>query len=152
MHELKVNLKNGDLFLNKLPFQFKTEKFYLESIKNIKDMEDKPLLVNGYHKYGGYDICFADRLFGPEFIYINDVLHSKYFIFGEGECIKNGWGATEEDQRKDRKFLTSELTKFFKKKPEKKLKYRDIFIYEWGEITVSMTHRDFYIILNFNYY
>ncbi len=55
MHELKVNLKNGDLFLNKLPFQFKTEKFYLESIKNIKDMEDKPLLVNGYHKYGGYD-------------------------------------------------------------------------------------------------
>ena len=73
-------------------------------------------------------------------------------MLGEGYCVTNGWDATEQDQKKDRVFLTNKISKFLDKKPDKKLKSRDVFIYEWGEIVVSITHRDYYVMLNFNYY
>lgn len=153
MNVLTVNLKNGDLFLDNIIFKIATEEKYLKSIKNIdNEIEHEPLVINGFRKYGGYDVSFADVLFGPEFVYKNGELYSKYFMLGEGCCVTKGWNATEDDQKKDRAFLTNKIAIFLDKKPDKKLKYRDLFIYEWGEIVISVTHRDYYILLNFNYY
>ena len=59
-------------------------------------------------------------------------------MLGEGYCVTNGWDATEQDQKKDRVFLTNKISKFLDKKPDKKLKSRDVFIYEWGEIVTPI--------------
>ena len=50
-------------------------------------------------------------------------------MLGEGYCVTNGWDATEQDQKKDRVFLTNKISNFLDKKPDKKLKSRDVFIY-----------------------
>lgn len=153
MNDLTINLKSGDLFLNNFIFKIDTEKNYLNSIEHLDhSSRDKVLEVNGFKKYGGYDVCFAGVIFGPEFVYKAGELYSKYFMLGEGCCVINGWDATEQDQKKDRVFLTNKISNFLDKKPDKKLKSRDVFIYEWGEIVVSITHRDYYVMLNFNYY
>ncbi|MEB6667004.1 hypothetical protein MXM33_08155 [Acinetobacter vivianii] len=152
MIKLTIDLKSGHLFVNGSLFNFFTEDDYLESVRNIPAIQKKPLIINGFHKYGGFELVFLGRVFAPEFVYKNNKLYKKYFIWGEGECNELEWESSEDNLKNDRKKLISELTLALNKKPDKKLKYSDYFVFDWGEIRISINNRDFYVLLNFDYY
>lgn len=67
-------------------------------------------------------------------------------------CSQHEFGATEYDQKKDRLKLRGDFKKGLGKPSDKKLKNRDLFVYDWGEIKISVSHREYYVFLNFMYY
>lgn len=95
-------------------------------------IKDGFMSVNGFNKYGGFDIEFAGNEFSVEFVYKDGVLYSNSLIYN-GLSAEKGFGATEFDQKNDRNKLRFDLKEYLGKAPEKKLKNRDLFLYNWGE-------------------
>ncbi|QIO08877.1 hypothetical protein [Acinetobacter lanii] len=152
MMNLTLDINSGSLLINDTPFDYHNEKAYLTSIKQFGfDFYQKQMVVNDYHKYGGFDVIFFGNIFSVEFIYKDGELYSNSFIYN-GLSEKAGFGATEFYQKKDRLKLRKDFKKVLGKSPEKKLKNRDLYIYDWGEVKVSLSNRDYYVFLNFDYY
>ncbi|QIO05491.1 hypothetical protein G8E00_05770 [Acinetobacter shaoyimingii] len=149
---LTLDINSGSLLINDTPFDYHNEKVYLRSIKAFGfDFYQKQIVVNGFHKYGGFDIIFFGNIFSVEFVYKDGGLYSNSFIYN-GLSVEAGFGATEYDQKIDRLKLREDFKKGLGKPPDKKLKYRDLFVYDWGEIKISVPHREYYVFMNFEYY
>lgn len=149
---LTLDDKTGSLYLDGLIFKYDTEFNYLKTIKELlTKLDDSVMCVNGFNKYGGYDVEFCANIFSVEFVFKDGLLYSNSYIYN-GLASENGFGATENDQKKDRIKLRSDFEVFLGKAPDKKLKNRDLYVYSWGEVRVSQSHRDYYVFLNFEYY
>lgn len=152
MFILNLDKNTGVLYLDNFIFDYSTEKQYLMTRCLFKgEVNDSFMSVNGFNKYGGFDIEFAGNEFSVEFVYKDGLLYSNSFIYN-GLSVVEGFGAKKFDQKIDRKKLRADFKKHLGKSPEKKLKYRDLFVYDWGEVRISISHRDYYVFLNFDYY
>lgn len=128
INKLTLNLDNGQLFINNICFNYNNETEYLKTIKKCNIYEEK-MIVNGYHKYGGFDIIFCENKFAVEFVFKDGKLYSNSLIY-YGLCSQHEFGATEYDQKKDRLKLRGDFKKGLGKPPDKKLKNRDLFVYD----------------------
>ncbi|QIO08878.1 hypothetical protein [Acinetobacter lanii] len=149
---LNLDQTTGVLYLDDVIFKYNAEADYLK-VRDllVNKLKDKLLYINGFHKYGAFDVIFCGNEFSVELVYKDGFLFSNSFIYN-GLSAKKGFGATELDQNEDRKKLRKDFKKYFSKIPDKKLKNRDLYIYDWGEVRVSLSHRDYYVFLNFDYY
>lgn len=147
-----IDLQSGGLFINGHLFNFKTEDDYLKSIKKIGYREETPINIDGFIKHSIFYIYFGGIAFHLEFIYKNKKLEKFFFTYLGSECAKYSYDSMTENLNNDKKALTNKLISYLAKQPEKKLKSKNIFIYEWGEIIVSESPEKYSVLLRLNYY
>lgn len=81
MFILNLDKNTGVLYLDNVIFDYSTEKNYLMTRCLFKgEVNDSFMSVNGFNKYGGFDIEFAGNEFSVEFVYKDGLLYSNSFI------------------------------------------------------------------------
>ena len=136
MNDAKIDLITGNIVVNGVSIAPLTlDEFLRITIQhNIKFKKNIP--NEGWSNFG-LGVTINNQDFGLNISYSKNELYSTWFSWAGGISEKKGYDTTEKELIADKNSLSKFLTKIIGKEPEEKEYNHNIFLFEWGNISVA---------------